>query len=202
MDSDLAIHHDHDSPDKASPQDFMDEEGSQGSDTLKNSLNRLPDTQLSQLGHSEEYQQASAHHDDGLRLISRPQDTAIDPAASFTYGKPIKIIPGQFGRVAPSKPRNPIAEETLDINIPRVGDGLIIEKPKAVASDQVQPLPNPTSRKPPPLGEYQPHDVPSESRDQLSISRTPSADRVLVPKERDTLVPHQRGVESKENEHS
>lgn len=201
MDSDLAIHHEGDPPDEVPHHISTDEEGSQDSMTLNNALKPLPDIQPSQLEPSGKHQQASAaHHEDGLRLISRPQDTDIDPAASFTYGKPIKITPGQFSHVVPSRLQNPLAGETLDNNIPNVRGGLNVEKPKAVASDQVQPLSMPIPQQSPLLEDCQSQHMPSDSRDQLPITCTSSAERALLLQERDSLVPHRRGVKSNKTE--
>lgn len=200
MESDPAIHHEGDPPDEVSHHISTDEEGSQESTTLKDAMKPLPDTQLSQLEPSEKHQKASAeHHEVGARLITRPQDTDIDPAASFTYGKPIKITPGQFSRVVPSRPRNPIAGVMLDNDLPSVRGGPNIEKPKAVASDQVRRLSRPISRQPPLLEDHQQH-MPSDSIDQLTVSRTSSADRALLLQERDALESHRRGVESDKTE--
>lgn len=190
METGLAIHHDRDSPGEASHHVSMDEEDSQDLDTTKKILKPLPDTQPSQPECPDNYQQASALHNGGLRLISRPHDTDFDPAASFTYGKPIKVTPGQFGRTVPPKISNTSTGESLDSNIPSVRGGLGNERPKAVSSDQAQPLSTAVPRKSPPFDDRQLQHSPSDSRDQLH--RTSFADRFLLSQA--SAMAHQDGT--------
>lgn len=76
------------------------DEDSQESMTLQNALLPLPDTQCD----SPEQDHSSPLERDGtLQLLSRPQNLDIDPGESFSWGKPVKITPGQFSRPAPAK---------------------------------------------------------------------------------------------------
>lgn len=200
MDTGLATYQDRDSPDEAPHHVVMDDEDTQDSMTPKNALIPFPDTQLSHLEYPQGHQQASSLHDVGLRLISRPQDIDIDPAASFTYGKPIKVTPGQFSRAVPPKPSTHMPGETFDNSISRAKGGLINESPKAVESDQGQPFSVPVPRKPSPIEDIQPQYMPSDSRDQLPAPRTSPADRALLPQERDILEAHQGSAKSSKTE--
>ncbi|KUI69489.1 hypothetical protein VM1G_05222 [Cytospora mali] len=192
MDPGLAIHHNRDPPDEVPPHIALDED-SQDPSTLKKGMEPLSDTYLPQVKTMDTYQRPPTSHDVGLRLLSRPQDTDIDPAASFTYGKPIKITPGQFGRTVPSKPVNPVDGEALFNNVPSVRGGPNIERSKVVASGQVEASSSSIPRKSPPIEYHQPQDPQSNSRDKFPTTRISSPDMDLALRGRDTIVAHQGG---------
>ncbi|ROW06631.1 hypothetical protein VPNG_06702 [Cytospora leucostoma] len=177
----------------------MDED-SQESLTLKNAIKPLSDTQPSRSQDHERSQPATAHPQDGLRLLSRPQDNIVDPAASFTYGKPLKIIPGKFGRVAPSKPINHDPEDILGGNVHGASNGLAPENPRAVY-EQVQPLLRADTRKPLPVEDHLPQNLPTNSGDRLQGILMSSSSRD-PPDVRNTRVAHKDGAGSTEIETS
>lgn len=115
----------------------MDED-SQESVTLKNALAPLPDTQ----GDSPENDLSSpTERDGGVQLLSRPQNLDIDPAESFSWGKPVKIIPGKFSRPVPAKSTAGPIKEKSPISSPVVMGNPSNKAPDSIAIESVKLTP-------------------------------------------------------------
>ena len=193
MDSELAFHHDRGPGEENIDQPATDK-NPQESMTLKNALNPLPDSQRSRPENPEKNQRASAPHDERPRLISRPQDTDIDPAASFVFGLPVKVTPGQFGRGVPPKPINPVPEEPLGNHIPNVEHILVAEQPAVVTSDRVQTFSKPIPRRPLHIKHHPPQCSPPDHKGQRPTPFPSSVHRTVSP--RDENMPWAHGDEA------
>lgn len=115
----------------------MDED-SQESMTLENSLAPLPDTQRDS---PENDLSSPAERDGGVQLLSRPQNLDIDPGESFSWGKPVKIIPGKFSRPVPAKPTADSIKENSPITSPVVMGNPSDKAPDSIAIDSAQLTP-------------------------------------------------------------
>lgn len=177
------------------------DENSHESLTLRNALKPLPVTQYTRGQDHETYKPASAHTHDGPRLLSRPQDTIVDPAASFTYGKPLRVTHSKFSRAAPSKPMNHNHEAALDNTICGIRNGLSLESPRAVY-EQVQPFSTANHHKPLPVEDPQPRNQPADSGDRLPMNIAMSSSDRASPSDGNTHVTHEDGAGSPETETS
>ncbi|KAJ0109858.1 hypothetical protein J7T55_004408 [Diaporthe amygdali] len=123
-----------DPPDIAS-HGVTEDEDSQESLTLLNALDPLPDTQRD----SPEHNLSSPPERDGaLQLLSRPQTLDIDPGESFSWGKPVKITPGQFSRPVPAKSMVDATKEKTITTSPSVVGSLGVGPSTSTASGSVQ----------------------------------------------------------------
>ncbi|KAG8169873.1 hypothetical protein KVR01_000618 [Diaporthe batatas] len=126
-------HHSPGPPDVA-PED----EDSQDSMTLQNALRPLPDTQN---GSSENSHSSPTERNGGLQLLSRPQNLEVDPGESFLWGKPVKIIPGQFSRPAPTRSMLDTVKEKASASSLVTTGNLTTNGRDAIADSSGQPLP-------------------------------------------------------------
>lgn len=145
--------------------------------TLQNALRPLPDTQRDSPGHDLS---SPAEQDGGVQLLSRPQDLDIDPGESFFWGKPVKIIPGQFSRPVPKKSMVDVIKEKDPATSPKVIGRPSSKAPDAIASGSVQA---------PPL----------DSR-QFGSVVSPNSRRLLVEQSSHTVLSSNEGrLKSEEN---
>jgi hypothetical protein len=115
----------------------MDED-SQESMTLHNALPPLHDTQNNSFEHALS---APTEQDAGIQLLSRPQNLDADPGESFSWGKPVKITPGQFSRPAPQKSILDSVKEDSSTNSPVSVGNPGCKGPDAAATGSGQSLP-------------------------------------------------------------
>lgn len=118
----------------------MDED-SQESMTLKNALAPLPDTQRDS---PEDDHSSPTERDGGVQLLSRPQNMHIDPGESFSWGKPVKIIPGKFSRPVLAKSTVGSIKEKSPITSPVVKGNPSNKAPDSIAIDSAQLTPSVT----------------------------------------------------------
>lgn len=114
-------------PDMASHGAGTDED-SQESITLQNALPPLPDNQRDSPGNDLS---SPTERDGGVQLLSRPQNLDIDLGESFSWGKPVKIVPGKFNRPVPAKPTVDAIKETA------AATSVVIGSPSSKAPDTV-----------------------------------------------------------------
>lgn len=103
--------------------------------TLLNSLGPLPDTQRDSPEHNLS---SPLERDRALQLLSRPQTLDIDPGESFSWGKPVKITPGQFSRPVPAKSMVDATKEKTITTSPSVVGSLGVGPSTSTASGSVQ----------------------------------------------------------------
>lgn len=106
--------------------------------TLQNALRPLPDTQN---GSSENSHSSPTERDGGVQLLSRPQNLEIDPGESFAWGKPVKIVPGQFSRSVPTKSMLDTVKEKSSASSPAATGNLNTKHRDAITSGPGQSLP-------------------------------------------------------------
>lgn len=106
--------------------------------TLQKALAPLPDTQNDSSGNDLS---SPTERDGGVQLLSRPQNLDVDPGESFSWGKPVKVIPGQFSRPVPTKSIVDAVKENASANSPLVIGTPGSKIPDAIGSGSVQSLP-------------------------------------------------------------
>lgn len=138
MEASLPASHNSPGPTDMASHGASTDKNSKKSTTLQNALPPFPDTQRDSPGHDLS---SPTERDGGVQLLSRPQDVDIDPGESFSWGKPVKIIPGQFSRPVPTKPMVDAIKEKAPATSPEVIGRPISKAPDAIASGSVQAHP-------------------------------------------------------------